>query len=110
MLEKLSKDKDMPIIVSTGMQDIDDVQKLHEMFGDRNNIAILHCVSSYPTKSHDVRLRLIEVYQSLFPHKVIGYSGHENTPIVISLGAVALGAKIIERHFTLDKSLKGSGT
>lgn len=100
----------MPIIVSTGMQDIADVIRLQEIFKNKSNIGILHCVSSYPTKSHDVHLRFIEVYQNLFPNTVIGYSGHESTPIVISLGAVALGAKIIERHFTLDKGLKGSGT
>lgn len=110
MLENIANDNDMPIVISTGMQDIEGVRKLQELFKDRRNIGILHCVSSYPTKSHDVHLRFIELLQNLFPNNVVGYSGHESTPVVISLGAVVLGAKIIERHFTLDKNLKGSGT
>lgn len=110
MLEKIANDSNMPIVISSGMQNIEGLQKLHDIFKDRRNLGILHCVSSYPTESHDVNLRFIEDFQTLFPNNVIGYSGHESTPIVITLGAVVLGAKIIERHFTLDKNLKGSGT
>uniref|UniRef100_A0A336MXQ7 CSON008068 protein n=1 Tax=Culicoides sonorensis TaxID=179676 RepID=A0A336MXQ7_CULSO len=108
MLENITKDDKMPLVISTGMQDMKSVQKIGDIFRNRKNIAVLHCISSYPTQANDVYLRFIEVYKNLFPNHVIGYSGHESTPIVISLGAVALGAKIIERHFTLDKKLKGS--
>ncbi|XP_063695515.1 sialic acid synthase [Culicoides brevitarsis] len=108
MLEKIAEDEKMPLILSLGMMKADEVMKIQEIFKNRTNIGILHCVSSYPTKSEDVFLRFIEVFQNLFPKKVVGYSGHEKTPIVVSLGAAVMGAKIIERHFTLDKTLKGS--
>ena len=56
------------------------------------------CTSSYPTRDEDINLRVIETYKKEFKGAVIGYSGHEKG-IAISLGAVALGAKVIERHF-----------
>lgn len=99
--------KGLPIIMSTGMADFEDVQKAYELASVYNNrICLMQCTSSYPTLDSDINLRVIETYKQKFPHAVIGYSGHEKG-IAISLGAVALGAKIIERHFTLDRTMKG---
>jgi len=71
------------------------------------NFAILQCTSAYPLEAEDVNLRVITEYQKEFPDIPIGYSGHESG-ISISVAAVALGAKVIERHITLDKTWKGS--
>jgi sialic acid synthase SpsE len=53
-------------------------------------------------------LRMISTLKARYPDLIIGYSGHEKSGIVVSLGALALGAKVIERHFTLDRHMKGT--
>lgn len=63
--------------------------------------------SAYPTEFTKVNLRVIPEYLSSFPDAVIGYSGHE-IGLMPSLGAVTLGARIVERHVTLDKSMRGN--
>lgn len=99
--------KGIPLIISTGMADFNDVQDAYEIASIHNDrICLMQCTSSYPTQNEDINLRVIELYNSYFPHAVIGYSGHEKG-IAITLGAVALGAKIVERHFTLDRTMKG---
>lgn len=109
MLEKIARDQSPPLIISTGMQTSVGIQKIASIFTEQTNrVAFLHCVSAYPTPAEECRLRFIEKLQNQFPGFIIGYSGHEATPIVVTLGAVALGAKIIERHITLDKSQKGN--
>ena len=65
----------------------------------------MHCVSSYPTKEENLNLRMIYTLKKKFNCEV-GYSGHERG-INVCLAAVARGAKIIERHFTLDKNMEG---
>lgn len=106
LLEHTAK-KQKPMIISTGMADLKTVEKAYELVRRINpNVAILQCTSSYPTPNNNIHLNVIRTYQREFPHAVIGYSGHE-TGTTISLGAVALGAKIVERHFTLDNNMKG---
>ena len=97
-----------PLIVSTGMQTEATVIKVHDILNAGNvNFALLHCISSYPTSIEDTKLNYIKRYQTMFPETTIGYSGHESNS-AITLLAVLMGAKIIERHFTIDKSQKGS--
>ena len=99
--------KQKPMIISTGMADYKTVQRAYEIVSRINPyVAILQCTSSYPTLPENINLNVIRTYQRDFPKAVIGYSGHE-TGTSISLGAVALGAKIVERHFTLDNKMKG---
>lgn len=106
LLEHTAK-KQRPMIISTGMSDLETVDKAYNLVSRINpRIAILQCTSSYPTPSENIHLNVIRTYQREFPQAVIGYSGHE-TGTSISLGAVALGAKIVERHFTLDRKMKG---
>ena len=106
LLEHTAK-KQKPMIISTGMSDLKTVEKAYELVKSINpNVAILQCTSSYPTPTNNIHLNVIRTYQREFPQAVIGYSGHE-TGTTISLGAVALGAKIVERHFTLDNNMKG---
>lgn len=97
-----------PLFISTGMQDMTSVKKIYRTVKDvHSKFALLHCVSSYPTPPDEINLQVLRTYQKCFPDIVIGYSGHE-VGYAVSTAAVALGAKILERHITLDKNLKGS--
>ena len=96
-----------PMILSTGMADMKMVQAAYSQVNPINNqIAILQCTSTYPSAFSEVHLNVLQTYMKEFPDTVIGYSGHEQG-IAIPPAAVALGAKIIERHFTLDRTMKG---
>ena len=108
LIEHISK-FNKPIILSTGMNDLKSVTKSLELAQKYNDkICLLQCTSSYPLPEDEVNLNVIKTYQDNFGHNtIIGYSGHE-TGSAISLGSIAIGAKIIERHVTLDKKLKGT--
>ena len=99
--------KNKPMILSTGMADMKMVQAAYSQVNPINNqIAILQCTSTYPSAFSEVHLNVLQTYMKEFPDTVIGYSGHEQG-IAIPPAAVALGSKIIERHFTLDRTMKG---
>ena len=108
LIEHVCK-KNKPTILSTGMNDFESVKKslrLAQKFNDK--MCLLQCTSSYPLPDNQVNLNVIKTYKNEFGHDtIIGYSGHE-TGISLTLAAVSLGAKIIERHVTLDKTLKGT--
>lgn len=107
LLKHASKYK-KPLVISTGMTSSENVIKMYDEISQLNQcLAIMQCTSSYPTTPNEVNLNIIKTYADLFPKAVIGYSGHE-IGIEISVAAVAVGAKILERHITLDHSLKGS--
>ena len=107
-LLKLASRLGKPLIISTGMSHISDVIEIYNLLKSNHmNFSLLHCTSSYPVPFDEINLNVIKSYKKLFPDINIGYSGHE-LGIDVPLGAVALGAKIIEKHFTLDKSLKGT--
>jgi sialic acid synthase len=100
--------KGKPIILSTGMSDLAMVKTAYsqvKLYNDQ--IIILQCTSTYPCPDDEVHLNVMQTYSHIFPDTIIGYSGHEKG-IAISLAAVALGAKVIERHYTTDRTLKGS--
>ncbi|KAL2098400.1 hypothetical protein ACEWY4_007607 [Coilia grayii] len=106
-LEKTAK-KGRPMVVSSGMQSMEIMRHVYKTVKEHNqNFCILQCTSAYPLEAEDVNLRVITEYQKEFPDIPIGYSGHESG-ICISVAAVALGAKVVERHVTLDKTWKGS--
>ncbi|XP_004322851.1 sialic acid synthase [Sagmatias obliquidens] len=106
-LEKTAR-KGRPMVISSGMQSMDTMKQVYQIVKPLNpNFCFLQCTSAYPLQPEDVNLCVISEYQKLFPDIPIGYSGHE-TGIVISVAAVALGAKVLERHITLDKTWKGS--
>ena len=105
-LEYIGK-KGLPILLSTGLSslpEIDRAIKTIESTGNRK-IAILHCVSNYPPKDEEVNLNNIETLRKLHPYPV-GFSDH-TLGFSIALAAAAKGACIIEKHFTLDKTLFG---
>ena len=106
LLEHTAK-KNKPMILSTGMANMDIVTKAYNLVKSfNNNVAILQCTSTYPAQFKEIHLNVIHTYKKYFPNAVIGYSGHE-LGIAIPTVAVALGARIIERHFTLDRTMKG---
>ncbi|XP_077427538.1 N-acetylneuraminate-9-phosphate synthase-like [Vanacampus margaritifer] len=106
-LEMAAK-KGRPMVVSSGMQSIETMRRVYKTVKEHNeNLVILQCTSTYPLEPKDVNLRVITEFQKEFPDIPIGYSGHESG-ISISVAAAALGAKVIERHVTLDKTWRGS--
>ena len=89
-----------PMIVSTGMNDIASIRKMVNILEKYNiQYALLHTTNLYPTPSHLVRFGAMQELQKEFPHAVIGLSDH-TTSNLACFGAVALGASILERHFT----------
>ncbi|KAG1701743.1 Sialic acid synthase [Nymphon striatum] len=100
--------KGRPMFVSSGMQTLETMKDAYNLLKSKNiPFCFLQCTSSYPTHPSDVHLQVIKTYQKHFPDIPIGYSGHE-LGISISIAAVALGTKVLERHITLDKNWKGS--
>jgi sialic acid synthase SpsE len=95
--------------MSTGMSSLEQVRRaVYELrCGNVPQIALLVCTSKYPAPIEDLNLRRIYGLKEEFPDCVIGYSGHE-VGLWTTLCAVAMGAKIVERHITLDRSMKGS--
>ena len=99
-----------PIIVSCGMANEDEILNIvNEIKLDNkmNRLALLVCTGSYPTKLEDLHLNRIDTLMTLYPGNIIGYSGHE-IGIWPTFAAVVMGAKIIERHITLDRTMFGS--
>ena len=96
-----------PMIVSTGMNDLVSVGKTAEIL-ERHHVpyALLHCTSMYPTPYEKVRLGALAQLRDAFPRAVLGLSDH-SLGIYTCLGAVALGARILEKHFTSDKTWPG---
>lgn len=97
-----------PIITSTGAATIEDVRRAYDAIIPLNRqLCIMQCTSSYPAEYSELNLRVIESYRREFPEAVIGYSGHDNG-IAMALAAYLLGARMIEKHFTLNRSMKGT--
>ncbi len=105
LLEKV-KDTAKPIFLSTGMSTTSEIAKAVSLLDDVS-LVIMHCNSSYPTENSELNLKVLETYKKRYPDHIIGYSGHEKG-YTASLIAVVLGARVIERHITLDRTLWGS--
>jgi N-acetylneuraminate synthase/N,N'-diacetyllegionaminate synthase len=100
-------EKKKPIILSTGMSTIGEIEEALEVIREKGveNIVLLHCVTSYPAKIEDVNLRVIEALRRRFKLPV-GFSDH-TLGITIPIAVAALGAVLVEKHFTLDRTLPG---
>jgi N-acetylneuraminate synthase len=94
-----------PLILSTGMSTMEEIEAAVEVLGTENLI-IAHSTSTYPCEPHELNLRMIQTLRDKYPCP-IGYSGHE-VGLVPSVVAVALGACLVERHITLDRAMWGS--
>lgn len=106
-LIKYTASKKKPMIVSTGMSNIEEIKNaLRTIQSQGNNkIIILHSVSAYPAPINEVNLQTIQLLKRKF-HYPIGYSDN-GSELLVPLIAVSNGAKVIEKHFTLDRKLKG---
>lgn len=101
--------KGRPVIMSTGMSELPEIEAAIKVLEDgglkREQIILLHCNTQYPTPMADVNLRaMLDIRDSL--HVRVGYSDHTQG-IEVPIAAVAMGAEVIEKHFTLDKTLPG---
>ncbi|QCC46946.1 N-acetylneuraminate synthase family protein [Halobellus limi] len=106
-LEHLAK-TDKPIIMSTGAHELEEVAEsvgvLREH--DVSDLVLLQCVAAYPTPLSDINVRVVKTLQEEFD-VLSGLSDHTLDPVIAPSAAVALGATVVEKHFTLDKSMEG---
>jgi len=96
------------LFLSTGHGTLDDVKRARDAICKYNNdLIIMHCCASYPPEISDLNLNVIQTYKETFSDHIIGLSDHENG---IDAGPIAyqLGARVFEKHVTLDRSLKGT--
>ncbi len=106
LIRKIAEEN-KPVIISTGMSDTNEIQEAVEAVKSRGNekIIILQCTSNYPTEIGDVNLNVIKTFLDKYKY-VIGFSDHTMLT-EISVAAVALGSRVIERHITVDNNLPG---
>lgn len=100
----------LPIILSSGMATLGEVEEAVEACEESgtgsDRLTLLHCTTEYPAPPHEVNLRAMLTMAAAFPGTTIGYSDHTEG-IDIPIAAVALGARVIEKHFTLDRNMDG---
>src|SRR5262249_38615413 len=96
-----------PVILSTGASNLAEVAAAVDVLRSTGNdqLVLLQCVVNYPSKATSANIRVIETYAKAFG-TIVGYSDHSPGDVV-ALGSVALGGKMIEKHFTLDRNLVG---
>ena len=106
-LQKFLASTGKPVIVATGMASLGEIEYVTNIFQDASNenIVLLHCVSNYPCSDSSINLKAMNTLQTAFQLPV-GFSDHSDGSLAASL-SVAFGAKVIEKHFTLDKSMAG---
>jgi N-acetylneuraminate synthase len=97
-----------PIIMSTGAHELDEVAESVSALRDAgvSDLVVLQCVAAYPTPLSEINVRVIETLQQEFD-VLSGLSDHTLDPVTAPSAAVALGASVVEKHFTLDKSMEG---
>ncbi len=94
-----------PLIVSTGMSDLQEIRRAVEAVSKAPGLTLLHCTTNYPCPDEEVNLRAMLTLKETF-RVPVGYSDH-TMGIEVPVAAVALGASVIEKHFTLDRKMKG---
>ena len=98
--------KKKPLILSTGMSSLEEIEKTVELLEKIGaEYILLHCNSAYPAAPKDINLRFMQTLKKKF-NAIVGYSGHE-LGLAVSFAAISLGAKVIERHITLDRTMTG---
>ena len=107
-LLECAAEKGIPTIISTGMSSIDDVDKVVEIFSSVDKY-LLQCTSTYPCPDKELNLNVMKTFKERYKGKIkgVGFSGH-HSGVAPDLAAYNLGSKIIERHYTLDRSMKGT--
>lgn len=97
-----------PMFVSTGASTLEEIRAAYNTILKYNDkLCLLHCIAGYPAEYHDLNLRVIETFKKEFPEAITGYSSHDNG-ILAPIVAYMLGATVLEKHFTLNRSWKGT--
>ncbi len=97
-----------PMVISTGGAELADVRRAYETIMPINSqLAILQCTAGYPAAFDELDLRVIATYRQEFPDAVVGFSSHDNG-IAMPVAAYMLGARVVEKHFTLNRAMKGT--
>ena len=105
LLEKHKK-TGRPLILSTGMADMKLIDHAVSVLG-KENLILLHCTSTYPSKTEELNLKGILTLKEKYPDIPVGYSGHE-VGVASTVAAAVLGSCVLERHLTLDRAMWGS--
>ena len=105
-LIKLIASKQLPIFISTGMANSNEINEAIHAIEDKGNhdIVIMHCITSYPTEPEDANLAMISSLEKQFPEYVIGFSDH-TLGTLVAVYSTFFGANCVEKHFTYDNSL-----
>lgn len=107
LIEHLAK-KNKPIIISTGGATLEEIREAYQAAKKiTDKIIILHCVINYPAPLTEINMNVVETLKKEFPEAIIGYSDHTAEALDAPLAAVVKGAKVIEKHITLDKKMEG---
>lgn len=107
LIEHLAK-KRKPIIMSTGGASIEEIREAYDLVRKyTKNIILLHCFIKYPAPLNEINMNVVETMQKEFPEAIIGYSDHTAEPLDAPVAAIFKGAKVIEKHITLDKKMEG---
>jgi sialic acid synthase len=97
-----------PVILSSGGATLDDVRRGFDTVAEINpQVALLQCTAGYPAEWNELDLRVISTYRDLFHSTVVGLSSHDNG-IAMAVASYVLGGRIVEKHFTLNRALKGT--
>lgn len=109
LMTKIAK-KNMPIILSTGASTVDEIDEAVALIKSYNNrqLTLLHCILEYPTPYENANLLKIHSLKERYPDVIVGYSDHTKPDAMMDVlkTAYLLGAEVIEKHFTLDKTIK----
>lgn len=108
-LLKAVADTKLPTILSTGMSSIEDVDRAVEILKNNDELHLLQCTSTYPTPENELNLNVIPMYQKRYKGIVdsVGFSGH-HAGVAPDIAAYMMGSRIIERHYTLSRNMKGT--
>jgi N-acetylneuraminate synthase/sialic acid synthase len=97
-----------PMFVSTGGGTLDDVRRAHDaVVAINSRLCLLQCTAGYPPEFHELNLRVIDTFNREFPEVVIGFASHDSG-IAMALVAYVLGARVVEKHFTLNRAMRGT--
>ena len=96
-----------PLIFSSAGATLGDIEEALEALGRTKDVCLMHCNGKYPTPPEGANMNVLKTFNYAFPDLAIGYSDHTGDPVAAPIAAVSLGAKVIEKHFTLDKNSPG---
>lgn len=97
-----------PVIISTGGATLEDVQRVYEAILPINKqLCIMQCTAGYPPDWAELNLNVIDTFRRAFPEVTVGFSSHDNG-IAMAIAAYMLGSRVVEKHFTLNRAMKGT--